>query len=245
MAIRERIPPGVKAATIVVLGVGLCAVPVFVAASGVGERVQRYESAEVVANDSSIWYESQDPSLFERRVSDEIACLGDYDVRICQFEEYALRRGGIETGVRVSTPEASLTSLSGEDPIARYVQIDGRLYERTYPTNETESGYVVRFEHEPANGERVLAEVARSIEDVPPEVAAAAREGEATSRADVTVPETPIETSDGYYRVRQRNSDPPPRSDDWLTWVAALSPLGGVALFVWLWRRTRITFEFD
>ena len=243
MAIRERIPPSVKAATIVVLGIGLCVFPVLVAASGVGERVQHYESAEVVANDSSIWYESRDPRLYDRQVSDEIACLGDYNVRICQFEESALRRGGVETSVRVSAPEVRFTSMMGE---ARYVQIDGRLYERTYPTNETESGYVVRFEHEPANGERVLGEVAKNIEYVPPEVAAAAREGEATSRNDVAVPETPVVTSDGeYYRVRQRNSDLPPRSDDWLTWLSALSPLGGVALLVGLWRRTQITFEFD
>lgn len=246
MAVRERVPAGMRVAMLAVLGIVLCAAPLFVAVSDVGEPVHRYDSAEVVANDSGIWYESDDPWLYERQISDEIACLGDYNVRTCQFEEYALQRGGIETSVRVSTPDASITPVPEEDPVVRYVQIDGRLYERTYPTYETESEYAVRFEHEPVNAERVLDAVAVDADDVAPEVAEIAGEGGATFRDEIDVPETPIATSDGsYYRVYHRNQGPVPRTDDWVTWLAALSPLGGLALLVRLWRRTQISVEFD
>lgn len=245
MAVRERVPAGMRVAMLAVLGIVLCAAPLFVAVSDVGEPVQRYDSTEVTANDTSIWTDDV-TVLYNRPLSEEIACLGDYNVRTCQFEEYALQRGGIETGVRVSGPDASLTSVVEEDPVVRYVQIDGRLYERTYPTYETESEYAVRFEHEPGNAERVLDTVAVEADDVSPTVAEAIREGEATSRDEIDVPETPIATSDGsYYRVYHRNQSPAPRTDDWVTWLAALSPLGGLALLVRLWRRTEISVEFD
>lgn len=236
MGLRDRIPPKLRAAILAALAVGLCAAPLAVMLSDVGERVHHYESGEVVANENRIKY-GEGADIFPRNglISNEIDCLGTRDQRVCQFEKYALRKGGLDVGEDWGPPIL--------DP-PRYVQLRGQLYERTY--TEMDSGDRVRFGHEPVDAQRVLGLVSVDAERVPPEVAEAARTGHASSREAVEVPETPVATDDGeYYRVSREYSERHPASEDWLTRLAALSPLVGVALLVGLWRRTRITVEFD
>lgn len=231
MALREFGSPALKVAVLTLLAVASFAAPVVVAASDVGEPMYEYERAEVVVNDSGIEYDADlGPDV---AISDEIACLGARDQRVCQFEKYALRKGGIDVGDDLGPPIL-------RPP--RYVQLRGQLYERTY--TEIDSGDRVRFGHEPVDAQRVLGLVSVDAERVPPEVAEAAREGEASPRTELDLPEAPIATSDGrYYRIHNTGISSPPATDSWIEWVSFMLPLVGLAITVRLWRRVEISYR--
>lgn len=201
--------PARRDALTCVLALALLTAPLWSLPLGVGEQVHEYERAEVTVNGSTIEYAPKlaDPPL-DVPVSEEIGCSGDFDTRVCAFESHLAANHSIPTDWQSGPEPSNYTSPPGVDHY-RYVRVDGRVYEATYTTgdpNDDENASVdglarIYLALKPADPHETLNAVSVDAEDVSPTTRRAARSGSANHSGPVEVPETPVRTDTGYYRV--------------------------------------------
>lgn len=177
------------------------------------QRVHEYERAEVRVNGSSIEYATDLDGTPDRTpISDEIGCSAFLDTRICAFESYLAANHSIPTEWRSGSEPSGYTSVPEFDRY-QYVRVDGQIYEATYTTgdpnatgDETHDGLVrIHLALRPTDPGETLDAVSVDAENVPPTVRQAARTGSANHTGAVAVPETPVRTSTGYYRVYEES----------------------------------------
>lgn len=226
--------------------------PLWVSELHLGEPASQYDRSAVVATDDGIEYvdEHRFPSS---PPSAEIACSEwDRPLRSCAFERHLLEAGYVPSGAYASNPNVSPSGGSFREPDYDYVQLNGRVYEPTYVTNESaqrEDGlYRIDVHLEPIAPETALERVSIDADSdhLPQIVAETARSGRTATHQDVDVPRTPIALDDGpYYRVYRSGETDEPSSFERtfafvFTYVAPAIGLVSLAQFCW-----RIEVSYD
>ncbi|RXK51107.1 hypothetical protein [Halorientalis pallida] len=181
-----------------------------------GEQVHEYERAEVTVNGSTIEYAPElEDTPYQVPISDEIGCSAYDDLRVCAFESYLATNHTVPTDWQASPESGEFAGPADER--YRYARVEGRIYEPIYtttPSPEPENasdGSLVRIylDLEPVDPRETLAAVSVDAADVPPTVRRAAWTGSANHTGSVEVPETPVRTSTGYYRVFEAGVNEP------------------------------------
>jgi hypothetical protein len=228
----------------------LLAAPLWSLPLGLGERVHEYERAAVTVNGSSLEYATEiDDTPDHTPISDEIGCSGDFDTRICAFESHLAANHSIPTEWQSRPDSSNYTSLPGRQRY-RYVRVDGQIYEAAYTTGDPHAGgnasadglVRIYLAQQPADPRETLDAVSADAEDVPPTVRRAAQTGSANHTGSVEVPETPVRTSTGYYRVYEASvSDRSALSSFLGALLGLFAPAVGLGLLVSLRGRFRLT----
>ncbi|SDR26847.1 hypothetical protein [Natronobacterium texcoconense] len=227
---------------IAALAIVLVTAPFWFGVFGFGEPVATYEQAEVIVDDETVEFEG-DPSYGSVPISEDIACSGSilYETRTCAFEAQLTDNETVPTGIRTSG--TATHGFSYEE--YRYARVDGGVYETTYTVEEDPPDDMnqVHVDLKPADPDDVLESV--SIDAERSTLSEVVREtletGKAETRGEVDVPETPIATDDGYYRVYQSGTTQPSQRDEAvrsLAWFGG--PVVGLLLFYHL--SGRITY---
>ncbi|EMA46561.1 hypothetical protein [Halobiforma nitratireducens] len=227
---------------IAALAVVLVTAPLWVGVFGLSEPGVSYERAEVVTDNDTIEFQGG-PVHGSVPISEDVACSGSilYETRTCSFEAQLTDGETVPTGVRTSG--TATHGFPYEE--YRYVQVDDAVYETAY-TVEEDPGDDMNQVHaalEHVDPDDVLESVSIAAEHstLSEVVREALENGEAQTRGEVDVPETPIETDDGYYRVYQSGTTQPSQRDEAvrsLAWFGG--PIVGLLLFYHL--SGRITY---
>lgn len=222
---------------IAIVAVGLVTSPLWIGVMGFGDRIHTYERSEVVTDGESVVYEDEPSSPFGPvAISDEIACSAAWiQVRTCAFEAQLVENETVPTHIRTGNPEH--TSLPFKE--YEYVRVDETLYEAAYTDGDDEGRVYLDLER--ADPDAALEDVAIAADrsTVPEAVREAVETGEAVTRTEIDVPQTPVETADGrYYRVYRAGSTHPSWLENALVTLARFGgPIAGAALFYHLSQR--------
>lgn len=226
-----------------ILAFALLTAPLWTPALSLGNPTYQYERLEVTADDAKIQYANESAVPSRTPISDEIACSGWDEARACAFERLLLENQTVPTTVRTNNPNMF---PGGAEERYRFVIVDDDVYEPTYAPNrsaQTDDGwYRVDLDIERTDANEVLRRVSLQVDSnsVPAAVADAVRDGEATTRHEVDVPETPIRLENGtYYRVYEADwSDDAPPIHHALNWfLRYVAPFVALYLFARLWTR--------
>lgn len=257
MAPRPFSSPLRRDVALVLLALALLTAPLWAATLQVGDPTVEYDRHEVVANESAIEYADEDDVPPSTPISDRVDCAGWYgDLRACAFEDALDDGATVPAGLYTSNPNTTSTPPMYSATYYDYVQLEGQLYEPTLEANasaERDDGmYRVDLALEPTDPDDVLrfVSVDAGDDEIPAVVAEAARDGPTTDRADVEVPEAPIEVGDEgdetYYRVVQIDSEDPGAIEAGLSWVLTyVAPLAGLFALASVARRVDVTYVGD
>lgn len=241
--------PARRDALLALIALGLLTGPLWAPVVNLGGPTHQYERFEVTTTETGIEFATEGPAPFQTRtsISDDIACSSTREIRPCAFERLLLENETVPTEVHTTNADAFIGDATER---YRYVLVDDTVYEPTYAPNRSvrndDGWYRIDLELEPADPDEALERVSLPADSdgVPPTVAEAARTGEATTRHDVAVPETPIRLEDGtYYRVYQSDSSlRPPVWRGLDGFFRYVSPFVGLYLF---WRLSaRVSFSY-
>lgn len=192
----SALTPRRRDALLFVLGLVLVLSPVLVTMGFVGGTDYHYESTEVVEADNALVYADANEVPPGTPISEEVACAGTQVERVCALEP-AVVEDSLSLGVTSADPDRDPAIAP---PPYEFVQLDDEIYRAGYETTEDEEIEVTLTS---SSASIALHAVSLDPErsSVSSTVMEAAEEGEATSRTAVDVPDTPVITDDGYYRV--------------------------------------------
>lgn len=243
-SVSTRVSPLQRDLLLAVVAVGLVAGPVWIGVLGFGDPMYTYERSAVVTDGETVAYED-DPSFTYGPVpiSDEIACSTDWtQIRTCAFESQLVENEPVPTTIRTGNPERSSLPFGEE---YGYISVDETLYEATYTDGEEEGRIYLDLERADPDAALEDVSIAADRDTVPDAVREAAETGEAETRTEIDVPQTPIEVADGrYYRVYRTGATQPSALEELLVTLARFGgPIAGALLFYRLSRR--ITYVDD
>lgn len=194
--ISSKLTPLRRDALVFLVGLALLLSPVLVTMGFVGGAAYQYESTEVVEVGNTLAY-AEDDVPPGTPISEDIACAGTQVERACALETALTGDQSLPLGVESEDPD--------RDPAIapapyEFVQLDDEIYRAGFETTGDGSVEVLLSS---SSASVALHGVSLDPEetDVSSTVVEAAEDGHATSRTGVDVPNTPIITDDGYYRV--------------------------------------------
>lgn len=177
------------------IGLALLFSPALAAMGFVGGADYQYESTEVVETDDGLTYVDDAPP--GTPISEDLACAGTQVERACGLEPMLTDNESLSLGVESDDPDDDPTIAA--QPY-EFVQLDGEVHRAGYEASENGTVEVMLSS---TSASVALHSVSLDPDEtsVSSTVVEAAEEGQASSRTAADVPETPIVTDDGYYRV--------------------------------------------
>lgn len=196
-AVSSRLTPKRRDALVFVLGLVLLLSPVLLTMGFLGGTEYRYASTEVVETGNALAYADASEVPDGTPISEEIACSGTLTERACGLERLLVDANPQPLDVTSENP--SRDPAIAPSPY-QFVQLDGEIYRAIYTTAD-DGSVSVALNSSSATVARQAVSLDPDRQDVPDTVMEAAESGEVTSRTAVDVPQTPVVTDDGYYRV--------------------------------------------